>query len=124
MVLTEKRYKRYEKIAPLTNYYQDFNNIVKNLIAAELDLKKASQTIEGTVNGTPLTDARLTPEQEASRQEQLLKLRENVDKYRKQKDEFLAGDTSLEYTRKLNFIMDPMLHSQYLSIDVDQFFAE
>ena len=124
MVLTEKRYKRYEKIAPLTNYYQDFNNIVKNLIAAELDLKKASQTVEGTVNGTPLTDARLTPEQEASRQEQLLKLRENVDKYRQQKDEFLAGDTSLEYTRKLNFIMDPMLHSQYLSIDVDQFFAE
>ena len=124
MVLTEKRYKRYEKIAPLTNYYQDFNNIVKNLIAAELDLKKASQTIEGTVNGNPLTDARLTPEQEASRQEQLLKLKEIVDKYRKQKDEFLAGDTSLEYTRKLNFIMDPMLHSQYLSIDADQFFAE
>ena len=124
MVLTEKRYKRYEKIAPLTNYYQDFNNIVKNLIAAELDLKKASQTIEGIVNGNPLTDARLTPEQEASRQEQLLKLKETVDKYRQQKDEFLAGDTSLEYTRKLNFIMDPMLHSQYLSIDMDQFFAE
>ena len=124
MVLTEKRYKRYEKIAPLTNYYQDFNNIVKNLIAAELDFKKASQTIEGTVNGRPLTDAHLTSEQEASRQEQLLKLKEAVDKYRKQKDEFLAGDTSLEYTRKLNFIMDPMLHSQYLSIDMDQFFAE
>ena len=59
------------------------HNIVKNLIAAELDFKKASQTIEGTVNGRPLTDARLTPEQEASRQEQLLKLKETVDKYRK-----------------------------------------
>jgi hypothetical protein len=68
MVLTEKRYKRYEKIAPLTNYYQDFSNIVNELIAAELDFKKASATVEGTVNGTPRTDVKLTPEQEAARQ--------------------------------------------------------
>lgn len=124
MVLAEKRYKRYEKIAPLTNYYKDFNSIVTNLIAAELDFKKASQTVEGTVNGTPLTDIKLTPEQEVARQEQLLKLKERVDEFRKKKDEFLAGDTSLEYTRKLNFLMDPMLHSQFLSIDKEQFFIE
>lgn len=124
MVLTEKRYKRYEKIAPLTNYYQDFTNIVNELIAAELDYKKASQTIEGTVNGTPKTDVKLTPEQEAARQQQLQLLLERVEQARKKKDEFLAGDTSLEYTRKLNFIMDPKLHSQFLSIDKEQFYQE
>lgn len=124
MVLTEKRYKRYEKIAPLTNYYQDFSTIVNDLIAAELDLEKASATIEGTVNGTPRTDIKLTPEQEAKRQQQLLPLQQRLEDLRKKKDEFLAGDTSLEYTRKLNFLIDPMLHSQFLSIDQGQFFKE
>ena len=124
MVLTEKRFKRYEKIAPLTNYYQDFSKIVDDLIAAELDYKKASQTIEGTVNGNPINDVKLTPEQEAARQLELQNLQVRVDEARKKKDEFLAGDTSLEYTRKLNFIMDPTLHSQYLSIDKNQYFKE
>ncbi len=124
MVLTEKRFKRYEKIAPLTNYYQDFSKIVDDLIAAELDYKKASQTIEGTVNGNPLNDTKLTQEQEVARQLELQNLQARVDEARKKKDEFLAGDTSLEYTRKLNFIMDPTLHSQYLSIDKNQYFKE
>lgn len=124
MVLTEKRYKRYEKIAPLTNYYQDFNNIVNDLIAAELDLEKASNTIEGTVNGTPRTDVKLTAEQETKRQQQLLSLQQRVEDLRRKKDNFLAGDTSLDYTRKLNFLIDPMLHSQFLSIDQGQFFKE
>ena len=124
MVLTEKRFKRYEKIAPLTNYYQDFSKIVDDLIAAELDYKKASQTIEGTVNGNPINDVKLTPEQEAARQLELQNLQVRVDEARKKKDEFLAGDTSLDYTRKLNFIMDPTLHSQYLSIDKNQYFKE
>lgn len=124
MVLTEKRFKRYEKVAPLTNYYQDFSKIVDDLIAAELDYKKASKTIEGTVNGNPLNDVKLTPEQEAARQLELQNLQAIVDEARKKKDEFLAGDTSLEYTRKLNFIMDPTLHSQFLSIDKNQYFKE
>lgn len=124
MVLTEKRYKQYEQIAPLTNYYQDFSNIINDLIAAELDFEKASATIEGTVNGTPKNDLKLTPEQEAQRQQQLLPLQQRLEELRKKKDEFLAGDTSLEYTRKLNFLIDPMLHSQFLSIDKEQFFKE
>lgn len=124
MVLTEKRYKRYEKIAPLTNYYQDFSTIVNDLIAAELDLEKASMTVEGTVNGTPRSDIKLTSDQEVKRQQQLLPLQQRVEDLRKKKDEFLSGDTSLEYTRKLNFLIDPMLHSQFLSIDQGQFFKE
>ena len=124
MVLTEKRFKRYEKVAPLTNYYQDFSKIVDDLIAAELDYKKASNTIEGTVNGNPINDTKLTPEQEAARQLELQNLQVRIDEARKKKDEFLAGDTSLEYTRKLNFIMDPTLHSQFLSIDRDQYLKE
>lgn len=124
MILTEERYKRYEKISGLTNYYQDFANITNNLISAELNLKAASNTEDGTVDGEILTDRKLTPEQESARKERLKLLQEEVDKFRKQKDEFLSGNTSLDYTRKLNFIIDPRLHSQFLSIDEDQFFRE
>ena len=124
MVFSEKRYKKYQEIAPLTNYYQDFSNITNSLIAAELDLKLASNTIEGTPDGQPRTDAKLTAEQEAFRTENLKQLQEKVDELRKQKDDFLAGETSLDYTRKLNFLIDPMLHAQFLSIDKNQFLKE
>ena len=124
MVFSEKRYRRYQEIAPLTNYYQDFSDITNSLIAAELDLRLASNTIEGTPDGKPRTDAKLTAEQEAFRSENLKQLQEKVDELRKQKDDFLAGETSLDYTRKLNFLIDPMLHEQFLSIDKSQFFKE
>lgn len=124
MVLSEKRYKRYQKIAPLTNYYQDFNNILTKLLDAELEYKEASETIEGKPGGRKLTDARLSPEEETTRKESLALYKQQLEDLRKQKDEFLSGNTSLDYTRKLGFIMDPMLHSQYLSIDRDQFFKE
>ena len=124
MVFAEKRYKKYQEIAPLTNYYQDFNDVVNKLIAAELNLKAASNTIEGKPDGTPRTDKKLTAEQETARTENLKQLQEEVDLLRKQKDDFLSGDTSLDYTRKLNFLIDPMLHEQFLSIDKNQFFKE
>jgi hypothetical protein len=76
-----------------------------------LDYKAAIKTVEGIPNKTPLDDRKLTPEQEAARQLELQNLQIRIDEARKKKDEFLAGDTSLEYTRKLNFIMDPTLHS-------------
>ena len=124
MVFSEKRYKKYQEIAPLTNYYQDFSDITNALIAAELDLKLASNTIEGTPDGKPRTDVKLTAEQEAFRSENLKQLQEKVEELREQKDLFLAGETSLDYTRKLNFLIDPMLHEQFLSIDKNQFFKE
>lgn len=124
MVFSEKRYRKYQEIAPLTNYYQDFSNITNSLIAAELDLKLASNTIEGTPDGKPRTDAKLTAEQEAFRAENLKQLQEKVEELRKQKDAFLSGETSLDYTRKLNFLLDPDLHSQFLALDKAQMFKE
>lgn len=124
MVMSEKRYRRYQEIAPLTNYYQDFSNIVDKLLAAELDLDAASKTVDGTPNGALRTDAKLTQEQEEKRAENIKNLKEKVEELRQQKDEFLAGETSLDYTRKLNFLLDPALHSQFLSLDKAQVFKE
>jgi hypothetical protein len=109
MVLSEQRYKAYKEIAPLTGYFEDFKKIFDSLIEKELDYKKAITTIDGTPKGNPKTD-NLNSEQEKIRQDNLSKLEKEIEELRKQKDEFLSGNMSLEYTRKLNFLMDPILH--------------
>lgn len=120
MVLSDARYYRYRDIAGMTNYYQDFNNVLSDLIKAEIDYKTASGTLEGVPNGTPLSDSdlrSLTPEQQVSRTEHLNLLKGKLDEARDKKNKFLSGDTSLDYTRKLNFAIDPLLHNNYLAID-------
>lgn len=116
MVLGEQRYQMYKDIAPITNYYEDFNEVLSNLIKAELDYRTASQTLDGSTELTDsnkITDQKLralTPEQQQNRNNALAVLQQKVEKARQAKDEFLSGDTSLDYTRKLNFALDPNLH--------------
>lgn len=130
MVLGEQRYQIYKDIAPITNYYEDFNEVLSNLIKAELDYRTASQTLDGSTTLTEdnkVTDQKLralTPEQQKNRNDALLKLQEKVDQARQAKNEFLSGDTSLDYTRKLNFALDPNLHSPFMDIDAEQLWKE
>ena len=125
MVLGEQRYQMYKDIAPITNYYEDFNEVLSNLIKAELDYRTAAQTLDGSTQLTDdnkITDQKLralTPEQQKNRNEALLKLQEKVDQARQAKNEFLSGDTSLDYTRKLNFALDSNLHNPFLDIDYE-----
>jgi hypothetical protein len=39
-------------------------------------------------------------------------------------DLFLSGDSALEYTRKLNFALDPVLNSVFLDLDKGKWFIE
>jgi hypothetical protein len=39
-------------------------------------------------------------------------------------DEFLSGDTALQYTRKLNFLLDPVLNQVFLGLDFDKWAKE
>ena len=125
MVLGEQRYQMYKDIAPITNYYEDFNEVLSNLIKAELDYRTASQTLDGSAKLTKdnkVTDQKLralTPEQQKNRNNALAILQEKVDKARQAKNEFLSGDTSLDYTRKLNFALDSNLHNPFLDIDYE-----
>lgn len=130
MVLGEQRYQMYKDIAPITNYYEDFNEVLSNLIKAELDYRTASQTLDGS---TELTDSNkvtdqklraLTPEQQQNRNNALAVLQQKVEKARQAKDEFLSGDTSLDYTRKLNFALDPNLHSPFMDKGVEALWKE
>lgn len=130
MVLGEQRYQMYKDIAPITNYYEDFNEILSNLIKAELDYRTASQTLDGSTELTDsnkITDQKLralTPEQQQNRNNALAVLQQKVEKARQAKDEFLSGNTSLDYTRKLNFALDPNLHSPFMDIDAKALWKE
>lgn len=130
MVLGEQRYQMYKDIAPITNYYEDFNEVLSNLIKAELDYRTASQTLDGSTELTysnKITDQKLralTPEQQQNRNNALAVLQQKVEKARQAKDEFLSGDTSLDYTRKLNFALDPNLHSPFMDIDAEALWKE
>lgn len=126
MVLGEQRYQMYKDVAPLTNYYEDFNEVLSNLIKAELNYRTASQTLDGSTELTDsnrITDQKLralTPEQQQNRSNALAVLQQKVEQARQAKDEFLSGDTSLDYTRKLNFALDPNLHSPFMDIDAEE----
>lgn len=130
MVLGEQRYQMYKDITPITNYYEDFNEVLSNLIKAELDYRTASQTLDGSTELTDsnkITDQKLralTPKQQQNRNNALAVLQQKVEKARQAKDEFLSGDTSLDYTRKLNFALDPNLHSPFMDIDAEALWKE
>lgn len=125
MVLSEKRYQRYKDIAPLTNYYQDFALVLNKLTDAELAYKRAGNTMEGKIDGTAIPNdtalSHLTQQQADARQANLDLLKQNVDAARTNMQKFLAGETSLDYTRKLNFAMDPMLHSAFMGLDKESY---
>ena len=130
MVLGEQRYQMYKDVASITNYYEDFNEVLSNLIKAELDYRTASQTLDGSTELTDsnrITDQKLralTPEQQQNRSNALAILQQKVEKARQAKDEFLSGNTSLDYTRKLNFALDPNLHSPFMDKGAEALWKE
>lgn len=120
MVLTEKRYLRYKEIAALTNYYNDFNSKLEKLINAEIDLRLA----EGSPSGNPSdagtgtdSDFRHVPKGvEAEREKTIAPYRKALEDAQNDMNLFLSGATSLDYTRKLNFLMDDELHEAFMGI--------
>lgn len=128
MVLQESRYQAYKENAAITGYYDQFNDIFSDITKAQADYDTASGTVDGTVNGKVIPNDNylhgLSPEQQATRTENLEKLKQKLEDARAKKDQFLSGDVSVDYIRKLNFAMDKALHSQFMAIDEDQIWNE
>lgn len=125
MVLSEKRYNRYKNIAQLTNYYQDFASVLNRVVNDEMAYRHAADTMEGTADGTKIPNdtalAHLTDQQKQQRQANLDALQQKVQGSKTALQNFLAGETSLDYTRKLNFAMDAALHTPFLEVDMDSY---
>lgn len=124
MVLQESRYKAYKDNAAITGYYDQFNDIFSDITKAQADYDIASNSVDGTVNGNPIPNDNylhgLTPEQQQERTNNLEKLKQKLEDAKAKKDQFLSGEVSLDYIRKLNFAMDKVLHSQFMGIDEEQ----
>lgn len=115
MVLQEARYQEYKNASHVTGYYQEFRKLQNQLLQARDTYNKAAETADGTLEGR-ITDSPT----EAEKQDKIKNLQQfqtSVDNIQKKMNDFLSGDTSLDYTRKLNFALDPVLNSAFLGLD-------
>ena len=115
MVLQEARYQEYKNASHVTGYYQEFRKLQNQLLQAKDTYNKAAETADGTLDGR-ITDSPT----EAEKQDKIKNLQQfqtSVDNIQKKMNDFLSGDTSLDYTRKLNFALDPVLNSAFLGLD-------
>lgn len=126
MVLGEARYQQYKNASHVTGYYQEFKSRLNDLIAAEQAVRAASETPDGNpgTNRTLTDSERRANPNEALREQNLQDLQEKVVSAKKALDDFLSGDTSLEYTEKLNFVLDPVLNSVFLDLNYGEFMKE
>lgn len=115
MVLQEARYQGYKNASHVTGYYQEFRKLQNQLLQAKDTYNKAAKTADGTLNGR-ITDSPTEAEKQ-DKIKNLQQLQTSVDNIQKKMNDFLSGDTSLDYTRKLNFALDPVLNSAFLGLD-------
>lgn len=124
MVLSWDRFRKYQDISGVTNYYQDYANTLGDLVQADLNLKKAKETVDGTLTGTLLGDTNLTEELKEQRSKNLKVFEEKQKQAKDKFDSFISGDNSLMYSRKLNFAMDKNLHTPFVVVDEDQLWKQ
>ena len=122
MVLQEARYQEYKNASHVTGYYQEFSKLQNQLLEAKSQYKKASNTIDGSLDSAEMTDEqkrnlKSNAEQYAQQQKNVQVFSDAVDNIQKRINDFLSGDTSLDYTRKLNFALDPVLNHFFLGLD-------
>lgn len=120
MVLKEQRFldlrDMIKDASYTTRYYQEFRRMQRELYDAEQNLKTAYNTVEGTIDGTPLQDsARSSVKDNPVRQENLNKLESEVNRLKAERDGFLKGNYSLEYTEKMLFALDSYLNLPFTS---------
>lgn len=128
MVMQEVRYLQYKNASNVTGYYQEFSKLQSQYIEDYLKYQAALNPTTDTADQTQPTDRQkregVTDEAKKQKQqqqeEQLQNLKDKVDEDKKKMDEFLSGDTSFDYTRKLLFAMDPYLNKVFMHADWDE----
>lgn len=115
MVLQEARYQEFKNASHVTGYYQEFSKLQNQYLKAKGALDKASGTADDTPDGRKTDNP--TEQEKADELKNLQPLQLAVDDAQKRINDFLSGDTSLDYTRKLNFALDPVLNTVFLGLD-------
>lgn len=116
MVLQEARYQEFKNASHVTGYYEEFAKRQKLLLETKTQYAQAVSTEDGTPMGKK-SDKSLNAEEQAIKTANLQQLQVAVDDAQKGLTDFLSGDSSLDYTRKLNFALDPILNHFFLGLD-------
>lgn len=114
MILSEGRYRALSDVlegaAYASGYFNDFHDIATQLV-------NISQEIEDLNKKTPDEAKRNDPQY----QEKLEDLESAKKELVKRKDDMLKGTHSIHYLQKMQFLMDPILSSNFTTITRDQY---
>lgn len=118
MILSESRLNAMkdflQKKSYVTRYQEEFHNLVKQITETDLAIEQ--------LNKTTLDENKRNNDLEyQTKLQQLTSKKKELEKYR---DQFLTGELSLRYIKKMLFAIDPKLCGQFMSINIDQFSRE
>ena len=129
LVMSEQRYldmKDWLKDSSYaTNYYQAYQNLVGRIVDIDQKIAAADKTKDGLPDGEIADDEWLrnnrNTEAGKTREENISKLRKQKEDLLKQRDDFLSGDTSFYYTRKMLFALDRQLAGSFFPVSFESF---
>ena len=117
MILSESRYNAMrdflQKKSYSTRYQEEFHNLSKQIVETDLAIEELNKTTQDPAKrNDPLYQEKLN--------ELLAKKKELQEK----RDQFLSGELSLPYIKKMLFAIDPRLCGQFMSVNINQFTRE
>lgn len=138
MVLSEVRFQKLKselgELSYTTGYQQDYQNALSNVINLKGALQRANRTITGIAYETEeeqqkhaVTDEKLrhmTEQEKSDRNKNLKKIQDQLKAAEDHLNNFLSGQYSLEYSRKMQFAIDQSLNSNYIALNYEQWLAK
>lgn len=134
MVLSEVRFKELQKYLQgqsyTTNYQQDYQNTLNNVVNLEMAVKRAQRTKTGlpyqseeeySQNIASDEYLRNMSEQEKkARDANIRKVEDALKEAKEELNKFLSGEYSMEYTEKMLFALDENLNKDFITMTYDQ----
>lgn len=134
MILSEARFQGLQKYLQgqsyTTNYQQDYQNALNNVVNLESALTRARKTRTGLpyqsdeeYSRNIATDEQLrnmTEHEKQARDRNIKKVEEDLKSAKEELDRFLSGEYSMEYTEKMLFALDENLNKEFVTMTYDQ----
>ena len=134
MILSEARFQGLQKYLQgqsyTTNYQQDYQNALNNVVNLETALTRARKTRTGLpyqsdeeYSRNIATDEQLrnmTEHEKQARDRNIKKVEEDLKSAKEELDRFLSGEYSMEYTEKMLFALDENLNKEFVTMTYDQ----
>ena len=138
MILSEARFQQLQKYLQgesyTTNYQQDYQNILNNVVNLQAALDRANKTVTGLAYGSTeeyskniATDEQLrnlSEQEKQVREGNIKKIQESLDEAKEELNKFLSGEYSLEYTEKMLFALDDRLNQDFVTMTYEQWLKQ